>query len=74
MSYIPPGYLLATDNASITSVDFSQDSSLMAAGSAESCIRLWSLKGEKLKGKRLGMLGLSLRLKLTLPQLVDPIA
>jgi transcription initiation factor TFIID subunit 5 len=31
---------------------FSQDVSLMAAGFAESFIRLWSLKGEKLKGMR----------------------
>ncbi|ORX35243.1 WD40-repeat-containing domain protein [Kockovaella imperatae] len=34
-----------------TSVEFSRDSSLMAVGSPESCIRLWSLKGEKLKAK-----------------------
>ncbi|KAK7468822.1 Transcription initiation factor TFIID subunit 5 [Stygiomarasmius scandens] len=31
---------------------FSQDTSLMAAGFAESYIRLWSLKGEKLRGMR----------------------
>ncbi|TFK30338.1 TFIID and SAGA subunit [Coprinopsis marcescibilis] len=31
---------------------FSQDTSLMAAGFAESYIRLWSLKGEKLRGFR----------------------
>ncbi|KAF9535392.1 TFIID and SAGA subunit [Crepidotus variabilis] len=31
---------------------FSQDTSLMAAGFAESYVRLWSLKGEKLKGLR----------------------
>ncbi|KAG2023562.1 TFIID and SAGA subunit [Coprinopsis cinerea AmutBmut pab1-1] len=31
---------------------FSQDTSLMAAGFAESYIRLWSLKGEKLRGLR----------------------
>lgn len=31
---------------------FSQDTSLMAVGFAESFIRLWSLKGEKLKGMR----------------------
>ncbi|CAA7258673.1 unnamed protein product [Cyclocybe aegerita] len=31
---------------------FSQDTTLMAAGFAESYIRLWSLKGEKLKGFR----------------------
>ncbi|KAJ7596971.1 TFIID and SAGA subunit [Mycena floridula] len=31
---------------------FSQDTSLMAAGFAESFIRLWSLKGEKLRGMR----------------------
>ena len=40
---------------SLASVEFSQDSSLMAAGSSESCVRLWSLKGEKLKGKSVGM-------------------
>ncbi|KAK4683919.1 transcription initiation factor TFIID subunit 5, partial [Tremellales sp. Uapishka_1] len=37
----------------VTSTEFSQDSSLMAVGSAESCIRLWSMKGEKLKDKSL---------------------
>ncbi|KAJ3721476.1 TFIID and SAGA subunit [Lentinula raphanica] len=31
---------------------FSQDTSLMAAGFSESYIRLWSLKGEKLRGMR----------------------
>jgi len=31
---------------------FSPDTSLMAAGFAESYVRLWSLKGEKLKGLR----------------------
>ncbi|KAK7694760.1 hypothetical protein QCA50_001948 [Cerrena zonata] len=31
---------------------FSQDTSLMAAGFSESYVRLWSLKGEKLKGLR----------------------
>jgi len=40
--------------ASVSSVDFSQDSSIMAVGSPESCIRLWSLKGERLKGKKIG--------------------
>lgn len=35
----------------ISSVEFSPDSSLIAAGSSESCIRLWSLKNEKLKAK-----------------------
>ncbi|OCF41614.1 transcription initiation factor TFIID subunit 5 [Kwoniella heveanensis CBS 569] len=34
-----------------TSAEFSNDSSLMAVGSSESTIRLWSLKGEKLKKK-----------------------
>lgn len=33
------------------SVEFSRDSSLMAVGSSESCVRLWSLKGDKLKKK-----------------------
>ena len=31
---------------------FSQDTSLMAAGFAESYIKIWSLKGEKLRGMR----------------------
>lgn len=39
---------------SVTSVEFSPDSSLIAAGSAESTVRLWSLKDEKLKAKSLG--------------------
>lgn len=38
----------------VTSVEFSPDSSLIAAGSAESTVRLWSLKDEKLKAKSLG--------------------
>jgi transcription initiation factor TFIID subunit 5 len=38
----------------ITSVEFSPDASLIAAGSAESTIRLWSLKDEKLKAKSVG--------------------
>jgi len=38
----------------VSSVEFSQDASVMAVGSPESCIRLWSLKGEKLKGKKIG--------------------
>ncbi|KIY64206.1 TFIID and SAGA subunit [Cylindrobasidium torrendii FP15055 ss-10] len=33
-------------------MSFSQDTSIMAAGFAESYIRLWSLKGEKLRGMR----------------------
>lgn len=37
---------------SVPCVTFSQDTSLMAAGFTESYIRLWSLKGEKLKGYR----------------------
>jgi transcription initiation factor TFIID subunit 5 len=41
-----------------TSVEFSPDSSLMAVGSAQSSIRLWSLKGEKLKSKSLSELSL----------------
>lgn len=39
---------------SVCSVEYSQDASLMAVGSSQSCIRLWSLKGEKLKGKTIG--------------------
>lgn len=37
----------------VSSTEFSTDSSLMAVGSPESCIRIWSLKGEKLKAKSL---------------------
>jgi transcription initiation factor TFIID subunit 5 len=50
------GRLITMRNAdeSISSVEFSQDSTLMAAGSSESSIRLWSLKGEKLKRKAIG--------------------
>ncbi|WVQ92198.1 hypothetical protein IAS59_006006 [Cryptococcus gattii] len=39
------------------SVEFSRDSSLMAVGSSESCVRLWSLKGDKLKKKAVDMEG-----------------
>lgn len=39
---------------SVSSVEFSHDSSLLAVGSPESCIRLWSMKGEKLKAKSVG--------------------
>lgn len=38
----------------VTSVEFSPDSSLIAAGSAESTVRLWSLRDEKLRAKSLG--------------------
>ena len=41
----------------ISSFEFSPDSSLIAAGSPESCIRLWSLKGERLRRKFIGELG-----------------
>ncbi|TYJ55590.1 hypothetical protein B9479_003740 [Cryptococcus floricola] len=37
------------ENAS--SVEFTRDGSMMAVGSSESCIRLWSLNGDKLKKK-----------------------
>lgn len=40
----------------VSSVEFSPDSSLIAVGSPESCIRLWSMKQEKLKAKKLGKL------------------
>jgi len=36
-----------------TSTAISQDSTLLAAGSAESCVRVWSLKGELLKSRSL---------------------
>ncbi|WVW80264.1 hypothetical protein I302_102242 [Kwoniella bestiolae CBS 10118] len=44
-------FTLFDHGESASSVEFSKDSSLMAVGSSESCIRLWSLKGEKLKKK-----------------------
>lgn len=34
----------------VTSAAFSPDASLLAAGSEESCVRVWSLKGERLRG------------------------
>ena len=37
---------------SVPCCEFSPDTSLLAAGFSESYIRLWSLKGEKLKGMR----------------------
>ncbi|KAL7424637.1 Transcription initiation factor TFIID subunit 5 [Cryptotrichosporon argae] len=46
-------FTMFDNNEGITSVEFSPDSSLVAAGSAESSIRLWSLKNEKLKAKSL---------------------
>nr|XP_019001799.1 transcription initiation factor TFIID subunit 5 [Kwoniella mangroviensis CBS 8507]OCF65260.1 transcription initiation factor TFIID subunit 5 [Kwoniella mangroviensis CBS 8507] len=49
-------FTLFDHGESASSVEFSRDSSLMAVGSSESCIRLWSLKGEKLKKKSIGAL------------------
>ena len=43
-------FLLTT--SSVPCCTFSQDTSLMAAGFSESYIRIWSLKGEKLRGFR----------------------
>jgi transcription initiation factor TFIID subunit 5 len=40
-------------SASTTSTAISQDSTLLAAGSAGSCVRVWSLKGELLKSRSL---------------------
>lgn len=42
----------AQSNDSAPCCAFSEDTSVMAAGFSESYIRLWSLKGEKLKGYR----------------------
>lgn len=36
----------------MTCAGFSQDSTLMAVGFSESYIKLWNLKGEKLRGMR----------------------
>jgi hypothetical protein len=47
--------LLLTPNVGVRSLSassFSADSSLLACGFSESYIRLWNLKGEKLKGMR----------------------
>ncbi|KAL1411834.1 Transcription initiation factor TFIID subunit 5 [Vanrija albida] len=46
-------FTLFDGGESVTSVEFSPDSSLVAAGSSESCVRLWSLKDEKLKAKHI---------------------
>ena len=43
---------MKTDDASAPCCVFSPDITLMAAGFSESYIRLWSLKGEKLRGMR----------------------
>lgn len=43
---------MKTVDASAPCCVFSPDITLMAAGFSESYIRLWSLKGEKLKGVR----------------------
>lgn len=45
-------YSFEDNGEGITCAEFSKDSSLLAAGSEESVVRLWSLKGEKLKGMR----------------------
>lgn len=45
-------YTFHDSGEGVTSTAFSVDSSLLAAGSEESCVRLWSLKGEKLRGLR----------------------
>lgn len=62
----PKVYKSAFSNGcSLTSVEFSPDSSLIAAGSAESTVRLWSLRDEKLKAKQIGERQLTLYLWLT---------
>lgn len=43
---------MKTDDASAPCCAFSPDTTLMAAGFSESYIRLWSLKGENLRGVR----------------------
>ena len=44
---------LRTDHSySVPCCEFSPDTSLLAAGFSESYIRLWSLKGDKLRGMR----------------------
>lgn len=45
---------MKTDDTSSPCCVFSPDITLMAAGFSESYIRLWSLKGEKLRGMRNG--------------------
>ncbi|RXK40353.1 transcription initiation factor TFIID subunit 5 [Tremella mesenterica] len=53
-------FTLFDNGEGASSIEFSPDSSLMAAGSPESCIRLWNLKGEKLKAKSVDPLSGSL--------------
>ena len=45
-------HTLLNTRSSITASSFSQDSTVLAAGFSESYIRLWNLKGDKLKGMR----------------------
>lgn len=45
-------YTFHDNGEGVTSTRFSEDMSLLAAGSEESVVRIWSLKGEKLKGLR----------------------
>ncbi|KAJ9092312.1 hypothetical protein QFC19_008746 [Naganishia cerealis] len=46
-------YTVFDNGEGTTSTAISQDATYLAAGSAESCIRLWNLRGEGLKSKRL---------------------
>jgi transcription initiation factor TFIID subunit 5 len=43
----------------VNATEFSPDNSLVAVASAESSIRLWSLKGEKLRAKSIGTFSLA---------------
>ena len=45
-------YTFHDNGEGVTSTRFSEDMSLLAAGSEESVVRIWSLKGEKLRGLR----------------------
>ncbi|KIM66256.1 hypothetical protein SCLCIDRAFT_1211492 [Scleroderma citrinum Foug A] len=65
-------YTLHDVGAGSPSCTFSPDVSLMAAGFAESYIRLWSLKGEKLKGLRSDISPESVRDSTSISRLQEP--
>lgn len=49
---VAPGLILLMTRSSVTCSTFSQDTSILAAGFTESYIRLWNIKGDRLKGMR----------------------
>lgn len=50
-------FMLFDYGENVNLVEFLRDSSLMVVGSLESCVRFWSLKGDKLKKKKVDIEG-----------------